>query len=98
LEGSNRERQSKQPHGSAPDWHVQYRKNEAEQIGWFATPEEAIETACGLIDEGCDVYGIGAGSLDDTIARDQILRIYDLWAKVKPLRNISVSTLKTSRF
>ena len=46
----------------APDWHVQYRKNKAEHIGWFPTPEEAIESACGLIDDGCEVYGIGLGS------------------------------------
>jgi hypothetical protein len=72
------------PGTPAPDWHVRYRRNEAEQIGWFATPEEAIETACGLIDEGCDVYGIGAGSLDDSIAKDQIARIHSFWAKTKP--------------
>jgi hypothetical protein len=71
----------------ASDWHVQYRKSEAEHIGWFATPEEAIETACRLIDDGCDVHGIGSGSLDDSIAKDQISRIYDLWAKAKPRRN-----------
>jgi hypothetical protein len=61
-------------------------KKRREHIGWFATPEEAIETACGLSDDCCDVYGIGSGSLDDTIARDQIVRIYDLWARVKPRR------------
>jgi len=72
------------PGTPAPDWHVRYRKSEAEQIGWFLTPEEAIETACGLIDEGCDVYGIGVGSLDDSIAKNQIARIYDFWAKAKP--------------
>ena len=54
------------------DWHVRYRKSEAEHIGWFATPEQAIETACGLIDEGCDVYGIGSESLDDYIAKEQV--------------------------
>src|SRR5271166_2000169 len=36
-----------------PDWHVQYRRHEAEHIGWFPTPEFAIEAACGLIDDGC---------------------------------------------
>jgi hypothetical protein len=74
------------PGTPAPDWHVQYRKCEAEHIGWFATPEEAIETACGLIDDGCNVFGIGSGSLDDSISKEQIARIYALWAKAKPCR------------
>jgi hypothetical protein len=65
------------------DWHVQYRKDELDHADWFSTPEEAIEIACRLIDDGCDVYGIGFGSLDDSIAKDQIARIYDLWMKVK---------------
>jgi len=55
---------------STPDWHVQYRY--------------AIEAACGLIDESCDVYGIGFGSLDDSIAKNQIARIYALWSRAKP--------------
>jgi hypothetical protein len=37
--------------------------------------ELAIETACQLIDCGCDVYGVGTGPLSDSIARDQIARI-----------------------
>jgi hypothetical protein len=67
-----------------PEWHVQYRKNDAAHIGRFATPEQAIENACGLIDDGCDVYGIGAGSLDDSIAKDQVAKIYAIWARAKP--------------
>ena len=82
----------------ASDWHVRYRKNEAEHTGWFATPEEAIEDACGLIDDGCDVYGIGFGSLDDSIAADQIARVYTLWAKANLGRNNRASPLKTYGF
>jgi hypothetical protein len=41
-----------------PDWHVQYRKGEADHVEWFPTPEHAIEAACVLIDNGCDVHGI----------------------------------------
>ena len=67
-----------------PDWHVQYRKDEAEHIRWFSTPEEAIDAACGLIDDGGDVYGIGSGSLDDSITKDQISRIYAIWVRAKP--------------
>ena len=67
-----------------PEWHVQYRKGGAERIGWFATPEFAIEAACILIDDGCCVWGIGTGSLDDSITRDQIAKIYAIWEKAKP--------------
>jgi hypothetical protein len=47
------------------DWHVQYRKGEVDHVEWFPTPKQAIEAACGLIDNGCDVHGIGSGSLDE---------------------------------
>jgi hypothetical protein len=71
------------PGSPAPEWHIRYRKKEAEQIRWFATPEEAIETACGLTDNGCEVFEIGLGSLDNSISKEQIARIYDIWAKYK---------------
>jgi hypothetical protein len=66
------------------DWHVQYRNHETDQVVWFSTPEEAIEIACRLIDDGCDVYGIGTSSLEDSIAKDQIARIYAIWTKANP--------------
>ena len=80
----------------APDWHVQYRKHEVDHVAWYAAPEDAIEAACALIDESCDVYGIGSGSLDNSIAKDQIARIYALWSRAKA-RRVSPS-LKTSGF
>jgi hypothetical protein len=67
-------------------WHVQYRKDSTDQITRHPTPEQAIEAACRLIDDGCDVYGIGTGPLTDSIRRDQIARIYAFWAKAKPPR------------
>ena len=63
-------------------WHVQYRNGS--RMGHILrrpTPELAIEAACRLIDEGCDVYGIGTGPLTDSIGRDEIVRIYDLWIR-----------------
>ena len=36
------------------------------------------ETACQLIDEGCDVHGVGVGPLADTIAGNEIARIYPI--------------------
>ena len=62
-------------------WHVQYRKDAVDLIVRQSTPEQAIETACGLIDEGCDVYGIGTGPLSDSIDREHIDRIYALWVR-----------------
>jgi len=47
------------------------------------TPESAIEAACHLIDEGSDVFGIGTGPLTDTIAGNEIARIYAIWAREK---------------
>jgi hypothetical protein len=54
-----------------------------DRIGMHPSPELAIEAACELIDQGCDVYGIGTGPLSDSIARNQIARIYDIWARAK---------------
>jgi len=48
------------------------------------SPERAIEAACGLIDDGCDVYGIGTGPLSDSIAREEIAGIYRFWARARP--------------
>ena len=64
-------------------WHVQYRKDAAARIARHPSPEEAIEAACRLIDDGCDVYGIGTGPLTDSIDREQIARIYAMWARAK---------------
>ena len=64
-------------------WHVQYRRDTVEHIVRHPSPEEAIEAACRLIDDGCDVFGIGTGPLTDSIERDHIARIYALWARAK---------------
>jgi hypothetical protein len=64
-------------------WHVQYRNDGVDHVVMHPTPEEAIEAACRLIDDGCDVYGIGTGPLTDSIARDEIGRIYSFWARAK---------------
>ena len=64
-------------------WHVQYRKDGSDRIARLPSPEAAVEAACNLIDDGCDVFGIGTGPLTDSIERDQIARIYASWARVK---------------
>ena len=65
-------------------WHVQYREDAIPRIAMHASPEQAIEAACGLIDDGCDVYGIGTGPLTDSVGQVEIARIYAIWAKAKP--------------
>jgi hypothetical protein len=57
-------------------WHVQYRDRTGEQIVRLSAPEEAIEIACQLIDDGYEVHGIGEGPLTDSIGKDRIADIY----------------------
>jgi hypothetical protein len=66
-------------------WRVQYREGGTDHLVKYPTPEEAIESACRLIDRGCDVYGVGmsTGSLTTSISRDEIARIYAFWARPK---------------
>jgi hypothetical protein len=64
-------------------WHVQYRKDATSHVARHPSPEQAIEAACRLIDDGCDVYGVGTGPLTDSIDREQIARIYAMWARAK---------------
>jgi hypothetical protein len=65
------------------EWHVQYRSGGVEYVAWHQTPEEAIEVACRLIDDGDEVFGLGTDSLDDTLDRRQIARIYEMWVRWK---------------
>jgi hypothetical protein len=71
-------------------WHVQYRKDGSEHIARAPSPDAAIEVACHLIDEGCDVFGVGTGPLTDRIDRDRIARIYAFWERARnPFHKIS---------
>ena len=65
------------------EWHIQFRLDGTDHIVWRPNPEDAVEAACVLIDDGCDVYGIGTGPLTDSIDEDRIARIYALWARAK---------------
>jgi hypothetical protein len=62
-------------------WHVQYRVDAIDYIAPYPSPERAIGGACLLIDHGCDVYGIGTEASTDTMGRDEINRIYLIWAR-----------------
>jgi hypothetical protein len=65
-------------------WFVRYMKSAADHLVRMRTPEQAIETACRLLDGGCEVYGIGTGPLSDSIDKEQIARIYELWVRARP--------------
>ncbi len=56
------------------DWHVQYPRRDADRVEWFTTPERAVEAACGFMDDSWDVYGIGYGTIDNSIGKDRIAR------------------------
>ena len=68
------------------EWFVQYTHSGMSCLIRLKTPEEAIRLACAMLDEGCEVSGIGMGSLTDSIDQDQIARIYEIWARAAPLR------------
>ena len=65
-------------------WHVQYRDGGEDHVRRFPTPELAIAAACGLIDDGREVTGIGTGELSDSVGMDEIRNIYDLWRRARP--------------
>jgi hypothetical protein len=65
------------------EWHVQYSREAVKHVEMYRSPEAAIKAACLLIDDGCDVYGIGTGALTDTIDRAEIKRIYKIWARAR---------------
>jgi len=70
-------------------WFVQYSRSGTDHLVRERTPEQAIETACLLLDDGCDVFGIGTGPLTDSIGKDQIAIIYDKWVRAKPPRPLA---------
>jgi hypothetical protein len=53
-------------------WHVDYRNRGSEQIVRLSATEEAIESACRLIEDGCEVHGSGEGPLIDCIGKDRV--------------------------
>jgi len=67
----------------AMTWHVQYRDDAVHHIVHHPSPEQAIDAACRLIDDGCCVYGIGTGPLTDSIGRAEIDSIHALWARAR---------------
>jgi hypothetical protein len=65
------------------EWHVQHIRYGLDQLDWYLSPEQAVEAACRLIDDGHDVYALGAASLMESISRNEIARIYEMWVRDK---------------
>ncbi len=65
-------------------WFVQYNKSGTDHLVRMRTPEQAIKTACELLDDHCDVFGIGTGPLTNSIGKDQIALIYNMWLRARP--------------
>ena len=66
------------------EWTVQYTSDGADHLERTETPEEAIALACGLLDGGQDVFGIGTDEPPVSIGRDEIARIYRIWVRAAP--------------
>src|ERR1700730_16468545 len=75
-------------------WHVQYRKDAASHVARHPSPEQAIEAACRLFDDGYDVHGVGTGPLTDSIDREQIGRIYDVGESEISVRNCRLTPMR----
>ena len=51
-------------------WIVQYKQANTDKTARAVTPEDAIRTACQLLDDGEEVCGIGTGSLTHVIGKE----------------------------
>jgi len=65
------------------NWHVHYREGLTDHVARFQSPERAVEAACHLLDHGSDVYRIRARPKAETLDKEQIARIYAVWARAR---------------
>jgi hypothetical protein len=68
-----------------PMWFVRYRRSSSdpEEIEEADTLEQAVDTACLLTDERCQVSAIGWGSLTVAVSAGEIERLYTYWKRAK---------------
>lgn len=67
----------------AVEWHVQYRQFGMDRCLLLKSYDQAVETACRLLHDGVDVYGIGT-ALGDSVRKTEIARIYAQWLRAHP--------------
>ena len=65
------------------EWHIQYRDKAVEHVDRYPSSQRAIDAACRLIDAGCDVHGIGSGTLADSAGEETIAQLYQMWMRKK---------------
>ena len=68
------------------DWYVHYRTVKAEHVNhvfWFNNCVMAIDAACSLVNDGCDVFSVGERSKGDTLSKKQIARVHTLRVTTK---------------
>jgi len=65
-----------QPDSLGMTWDIRYNSDGLDHLQSHPTAENAIEAACSLLDQGCDVYGVWTGDLAESIDREQIIRIH----------------------
>lgn len=62
------------------EWQVRYHRRSVECIGRYPTQEIALKAACLLIDQGCDVLGIGLAPGTSDLDPEQVAEFYRSWA------------------
>ena len=62
-------------------WNIRYSRDGEDHLGAYSSAEAAIEGACVLIDQACDVHGIWTGDLAEAIGPAQIMSLYDIRSK-----------------
>jgi hypothetical protein len=65
-------------------WDIRYSRGTVDHLESHPTAESAIDDACLLIDQGCDVHGIWTRHLTEAVHREEIIRIYSLRIKRRP--------------
>jgi hypothetical protein len=66
------------------EWTVQYKQAGVDRTVDAVNPDDAVRTACQLMDDGYEVCGIGTGALTHMIGKEEIARLYALWVRAKP--------------
>jgi hypothetical protein len=65
------------------DWFIQYRSGETDNVARHNSLDGAIESACKLLDDGCDVFSIGYQTIDNAVSKQDIESVYSIWVSAK---------------
>jgi hypothetical protein len=65
-------------------WHVRFRFDGADHVTRHPNERAAVEAACRLMHDGCEVNGIGPDARGYTIGKAQMVHIYEAWKTRQP--------------